>query len=620
MMKNANFKGTLAAAFVFLALFGSLFAVEAQPVILPHIVPEVIDEGSEIPLFATIDSFPIVNKKNVENVQLSGTCSDEGTIYLTLKDSADSTNILGVFKFVCTGGVWYYPGKEDAKGSLDLSPFIDGPIIAEVTYYRYTDGEWPHIDVSKNSVKDTLGPIVEITSFPEVDGSNYESAPISGTCRDEEAEFWGLDTPDMAVSLKVVDTEGDTTSVDVLCTGGIWSASLDLSDKKNGLLVATAEVSDAAGNDNQDSESSNKDTIYITLDVFPIVNEANQNSAALSGTCHLPGIMTIEEAEEEGIEYVNPYPWPVSLSIPNADGLITTISAECNDALWSADADLSGADEGALSATATIDWEDGTSASDSKDSYKDTLGVMVDITSFPAVDAANALAVTIAGTCSEELPEAPTVPEEDGADSPAIDLLVMTVQLAVTDSANNTTTTAVECADGTWSSTFDLSGKRDGALMATATVDDGSGNTGTDSMGSTKTSPAPPVSPPTGTGGGNGGGSNNNGGGLLANPIPAPSPVAPPETSPVEGTQPTPEAAPTETSEPAAPATAAPTPAPSGIPAPTSEVPAAVPAAAALFDLGQLGSWPWIAICPIGIIILAILVFFLLKRRKQAKK
>jgi hypothetical protein len=273
--------------------------------------------------------------------------------------------------------------------------------------------------------------------------------------------------------------------------------------------------------------------------------------------------------------------------------------------------DFSGSPEGALSATATIEWEDGTSATDTKGSLKDTLGPIVDITTFPAVDAANMLAVTIAGTCRDE--EA----EFYGFDTPN-----MTVSLSVTDSANSTTNTTVECIGGTWSSVFDLTSKQNGILTATAMVDDGNGNTGTDSMASSKTSPAPPVTPPSGgNGGGNGGGSNNNGGGLLANPIPAPGPVTPPETAPVEGTQPTPEAAPNEGTEPAAPGTASPTPSPSGIPAPTGEVPAAVPAAAALFDLGQLGSWPWIAVCPIGIIILAILIFFLLKnRKKQAKK
>lgn len=352
-----------------------------------------------------ITSSPVINNANKNAYTVSGNCSESGrAVSVSVGGVTGSPN--------CAGTTW--------SVTLNVSGLADSGSVAITADHSDVVGN-NATQASTSVVKDTVNPLVAITSSPTINSANVAAYTVSGTCSENGRQ----------VSVLVGAVAGTPN-----CSGTTWSVTLNVSAVADGGAVSvTANHTDAAGNSaTQASASVVKDTSNptVAITVFPVINNANKAAYTFSGTC-----------SENGR----------TVSV-NAGGI--TAGPNCSAGSWSATLDVTAVADNA-SVTLTADHSDAngnTATQATRTVLKDTTNPTVAITSAPVINNANKSAYVVSGTCSEN--------------SRTVTVLVGSVS------------GTPNCSSNTWTTTLNVTSVADGgAISVTANHSDAAGNNAT---------------------------------------------------------------------------------------------------------------------------------------------
>lgn len=242
------------------------------------------------------------------------------------------------------------------------------------------------------------------------------------------------------VAITVVDASGNTQTVQATVQGdGTWSASL-AAPLAEGQYTITAEVSDNAGNQANDQVQGEVDITAPSVTISP-VGSVNDETPVISGSA---------EGNEGDV---------VSITVVDASGDSQSFTALlAGDGSWTAEVPTALA-EGDFNITASITDAAGNEGTDNESGTVDTAGPGITIDPVGVISDATPV---ISGISAGAAPGA-------------------VVSIVVVDALGNVQNlSATVGADGTWSANVGAA-LAEGEFTITASVDDGAGNTSTDS-------------------------------------------------------------------------------------------------------------------------------------------
>lgn len=361
-------------------------------------------KDTAIPVVA-INAPSTINNANAAAYTLTGTCSENGRTV-----AVNAGGVTG--SPTCSAGAW--------STTLNVTGVADGATVAITANHTDSVGN-AATQASSTVVKDTAVPVVAITSSPSINNTNVATYTVSGTCSENTR----------TVSVNVGGVSGSAT-----CSASAWSATLNVTAvADNAAVPITADHADASGNSaTQASASVVKDTGVPTVAITssPVINNANKAAYTVTGTCSENGrTVTVNVGGVSGTPSCSSNTWTTSLDVSAvADGASVAITANHSDA----------AGNSATQASTTV--------------LKDTSNPTVAITSSPNINAGNAAAYIVSGTCSENS---------------------RTVSVSVGGVTGTPT-----CSAGAWSSTLNVTGVADApSVSITANHTDAAGNSAT---------------------------------------------------------------------------------------------------------------------------------------------
>lgn len=215
-----------------------------------------------------------VNSLNLTAFTISGDCGINGTNNVVLKGNITATTYAN-----CVSGAY--------SANVNFTPANQGPVFIIVEQTNPSNGNTAQ--ASRIFLKDSVLPEIAFSTPAAndfINKANREAFAITGTCNEYSA------TPNIVVT-------GGTSTVNVACSGTTWSASVPFADETNATPEITVTISDVAGNSSQASRSFIQDTVNPTVAITTptngsYVNNANQGSYALSGSCSGVGSSNIE--------------------------------------------------------------------------------------------------------------------------------------------------------------------------------------------------------------------------------------------------------------------------------------------------------------------------------------
>lgn len=367
-------------------------------------VSTTVQKNTALPT-VSISSAPTINLANRSAYVVSGSCSEFGrTVTVNVGGVSATPN--------CSSGNW--------TATLNVTAVADSGSVSVTADHDNVVGN-NATQASTSVLKDTVAPLVALTSTPAITNSNKSSYTLTGTCSENGR----------AVSVSVGGVTGSPS-----CAAGNWSSTLNVSGvSDSGSITVTANHTDLAGNSaTQASASVVKDTVIptVAISVYPAINNANKGSYTVSGSCSENGrTVSVSVGGITGTPTCSAGSWSSTLNVTAAsDNSSLPITADHTDAVGNT----------AVQATRTV--------------VKDTTNPTVAITSSPVINNANKNSYTVSGTCSDS-----------GQN--------VSVMVGIT-SASDT------CTLLTWSVTVNASGNADSAtLLITADHTDAVGNTAT---------------------------------------------------------------------------------------------------------------------------------------------
>ena len=365
-----------------------------------------------------IGSLSVINNANKTSYSFSGTCSENGeSVNLTAPISASVTCASGAFNF----------------SNLDVSAQADGTVTFTVSI---SDAAGNNVTDSDTAAKDTVIPTATINTLAVINNTNKTSYSFNGTCSANG------DTITITAPASI---SGTTT-----CAGGAFSfTGKDVSAEADGTVNFSVHIQDAAGNADDATTSTTKDTVdpTIAINTLSVINNANKASYAFSGTCSENGQNVTITA-------------PASISG----------TAVCTSGAFSfSGKDLSAEADGSVTFTVSTSDTAGNAVTGSNSTTKDTVDPTVTINALSVINNANKVSYAFSGTCSAN------------GD---------TVTIAGPASISGSTT----CSSGTFSfSGKDLSAEADGTVTIFVQASDAAGNTAQDNASATKDTSDPTI-------------------------------------------------------------------------------------------------------------------------------
>ncbi|WP_220487172.1 Ig-like domain-containing protein [Pseudoalteromonas sp. SR44-2] len=387
----------------------------------------------------------VVNSDEQNNVVVSGVIDEAdanqtATVVFTDKDGKKVTveNVA-----INAGGQWQV-------GAADITGLADGEITASVSA----------LDVEGNLATNETTFTKDTTATVTVDINDTDDNVINGNDENTNVEITGTTTgveDDQKVTVVVTDEAGNERSFEATVTNNTYTIiGANLSGLNDGELIATATVSDLAGNTATDTDTAIQDKTAVTsIDVATgddaVINTVEQSNVVVSGV--------IEEADANQTA-------TVVFTDVNGKKVIVEDVAINSTGEWVIDAeDISGLADGEITASVSALDVEGNLATNETSFTKDTAAtVTIDIndTDDNVINGnGENTNVEITGT---------TTGVEDN----------QTVTVVVKDTAGNERSFEATVTNNAYTITdADLSGLNDGTLTATATVSDVAGNIAT---------------------------------------------------------------------------------------------------------------------------------------------
>ena len=199
-----------------------------------------------------------INAANQGQFSVSGTCSEVGTITVTVASLPSVTA-------TCDGSSW-------ATSSVNASSLADGSVGLSASMLDAVEN--PATPISSNITKDITTRAVAIGTLEVIKSDNKMSYVVSGTCSSHAGS--------------VTVTVGALSSVTAACSGGNWSTTgIDVSTHAEGSVTVAASF--GTGTDqSSDSATTTKDTVVPTIAIsssLASINKENQDDYTVSGTC-----------------------------------------------------------------------------------------------------------------------------------------------------------------------------------------------------------------------------------------------------------------------------------------------------------------------------------------------
>ncbi|RJG47967.1 T1SS-143 repeat domain-containing protein [Motilimonas pumila] len=388
-------------------------------------------------MFEQQTSDGLLNAIEADNEDLSGTATGIKDGQFVTVTVTDSLGVSQVFTTTVNAGEWLI-------SSANLIAFADGVLQAQASV---TDQSGNTAIASTQIIKDTQASItVNIETFGDntLNADEVDNTRVFGNVTNVE--------DGQTVTLTLLDANGNTFSDTTVVTGGVWSLdNIDMSGIEEGAFKVTAEVEDKAGNLAIAQDDALKDvlaqtTIIIETNGDGRLNAAESANATISGT-----VTYIEDGQQ------------VNVVVTDSKGQSASGSATVIAGKWqSTGLNLTGFDDGPLTATVTVVDLAGNTATATDTVIKDTLSkltVSIETNGDNIINAAEAPAVVIFGQTQDV---------EVGKE----------VRFTITDgSSTSAQYTATVQADGSWlHPALDLTGYQDTNITVNASVVDLAGN------------------------------------------------------------------------------------------------------------------------------------------------
>ena len=208
-----------------------------------------------------LDSNQEINAANAANYRPQGSCNEVGTVTITVASLPSATA-------PCNNG----SSSWQVNPGIDVSGLPDAPSITISLSMQDLAGNASNATATVS--KDITSRAVAINAPAIINAANENNYAVSGTCSQHTD----------AMSLTV---GGLSPSTEPSCSGGTWSANVDVSSLADGNSVAINIGFGTGGAQVTDSETTSKDTGIPTVVIssFSDINEANQSNYTLSGTC-----------------------------------------------------------------------------------------------------------------------------------------------------------------------------------------------------------------------------------------------------------------------------------------------------------------------------------------------
>jgi hypothetical protein len=337
------------------------------------------------------------------------------------------------------------PDPVTASGTVDCSWTASwGLLDGSNNIVTVTDPAWNTNTgaTSPTLIIDDTAPTLTLTTPTDVTPSNVTAYPITGSCTANG------DTIDIAITDG--DTPINTATWSVVCTGWSYTGSLDLSGLDDGTMNITVDSTDASGNSaTQATDTADKDVLAptITPNTLPVINEDNQSSLELTGSCTAP--------------------WDtISISLTDWSNTATW-STTCwtwGSYTWSLDA--SSLTDGTIDFIGTINDGTNPAITATGSTTQDTVDPTVTIITSVDVIPGNVATYPVIGSCS--------------ANGDTIDITITDG-----DSPANTATWSTTCTWWAYTWSLDLSGLNDGTLNIASDITDAAWNEATQATDTT---------------------------------------------------------------------------------------------------------------------------------------
>ena len=390
----------------------------------------------------------VINAREMLHTDISGTVTDVEDGQLVTVTVRDSLGGVLIFTTSVKDGQW---NLDDT----DLSSLVDGPLIFEA---QVTDLAGNPVIASDEKYKETDATVT--VQVIDADGvlNSFESgnALLAGLVHNVEDA--------RPVFITVTDSQGNTLSFTSIVLNGLWQVSdADLSSLAEGTLILHAITSDFEGNIAVAEGSIVKDTLAgISIEILD--NDSVINALELSGISAQGLVTNVEDGQI------------VTIIFSDGNGHSKTVTSIITDGTWSVtDVDLSGFDDGSLTASVQVSDQAGNPATATTDILVDILAsvtISVDSGEDTVINATEMLSTNIYGYVTDI---------EDG----------QTVNISVRDINGKALSFSAIVIAGEWRiDGTDLSSLADGPLSFTAQTSDQAGNTTTSDIGAYKESQA----------------------------------------------------------------------------------------------------------------------------------
>ena len=201
---------------------------------------------------------PDVTDANETTYPVSGTCTVNGdTVVISVDDQNGGTAAVTTTTpavVTCTGGAF--------SATLDVSSLDNGTNEIDVTS-SIDDGINPIASDTDTVSKDDTAPTIMHNVLPDVTAANETTYPVSGTCT-VNGDTVVISVDDQNGGTAAVTT---TTPAVVTCTGGAFSATLDVSTLDNGTneIDITSSIDDGVNPIATDVDTVDKDDTPPTI-------------------------------------------------------------------------------------------------------------------------------------------------------------------------------------------------------------------------------------------------------------------------------------------------------------------------------------------------------------------
>ena len=200
-----------------------------------------------------------IDASNATNYRPQGTCNEEGTVTVTVGNLTPATA-------PCNGNLWQLNPGVNASGLSDAVSISITLSIEDLAGNTFSTTDTVIKNIANRAVTINTSAIINI--------ANESSYTVTGTCSSHSG----------AMNLTV---GGLSPSTQPSCSGGTWSASVNVSSLSDGNSI-TINISFGEGsNQVTDFATISKDTQNPTVGISasPVINASNEDSYDLSGAC-----------------------------------------------------------------------------------------------------------------------------------------------------------------------------------------------------------------------------------------------------------------------------------------------------------------------------------------------